>query len=99
MLPDACNEFAGAHFQVIGPCQIIAPFQEMLQGWRAIGNAVSNFTDPRFEPKTFRFRDESVTARLNARYLSRYYRQYFEGALITEIFVKVHVRNTYFVSG
>ena len=40
-----------------------APFEEMLQWWRAVGNTVSNLTDPRFKPRTPRSRNELVTAR------------------------------------
>ena len=35
----------------------------MLQRWRAVDNSVSDSTRPRFEPQTFRSRDEGVTAR------------------------------------
>ena len=40
-----------------------APFEEMLQRWRVVGNTVSDLTGPRFEPQTSRYRDERVTAR------------------------------------
>ena len=40
-----------------------APFQDMLQRWRAVGKTVSDLTDPRFEPPTSRSRDERITAR------------------------------------
>ena len=52
----------GAHFRVIAPESNIAPFEEMLQRWQAIGNTVSNLTGLISEPQTFRFRDECVTA-------------------------------------
>ena len=52
----ACNEFAGPHFPVIAPAGNTAPFEEMPQHWRAIGNTMSDLTGPRFEPQTFRFR-------------------------------------------
>ena len=35
-----------------------APFEEMSQRWRAVGNTVSDLTGPRFEPQTSRSRDE-----------------------------------------
>ena len=40
-----------------------ALFEEMSQRWRAINNTVSDLTAPRFEPQTFRSRDECATAR------------------------------------
>ena len=43
-----------------------ASFEEMLQWWRAVGNAVPDLTGPRFEPQTSRSRDERVTARPTA---------------------------------
>ena len=45
-----------------------APFEEMLQRWRAVGNTVSDLTGPRFEPQTSRSRDERVTARPTGRF-------------------------------
>ena len=45
-----------------------APFEEMSQRWRAVGNTVSDLTGPRFEPQTSRSRDERVTARPTGRY-------------------------------
>ena len=39
-----------AHLRVIAPAGNTAPFEEMLQGWRTVGNTVFNLTDPRFEP-------------------------------------------------
>ena len=42
-----------------------APLEEKLQRWRAIGNFVSNLTDPGIESQTFRSRVEHVTARLS----------------------------------
>ena len=35
----------------------------MLQRYQAVGNTASDLTGPRFEPQTFRSRDERVTAR------------------------------------
>ena len=40
-----------------------APFQDMLQRWRAVGKTVSDLTGPRLEPPTSRSRDERITAR------------------------------------
>ena len=59
---EACNELAGPIFVSLHPGNT-ALFEEMLQRWRAVGNTVSNLTDPIFEPQTFRGRDERVTAR------------------------------------
>ena len=33
----------------------------MLHQWQAVCNTVSDLTDPRFEPQTFRSRDEGIT--------------------------------------
>ena len=44
-----------------------ASFEEISQRWRAVGNTVSHFTDPRFEPRTSRSRDELVTTRPTGR--------------------------------
>ena len=40
-----------------------APFEEMSQRWRAVGNTVANLTGPKFESLTYRSRDKRVTAR------------------------------------
>ena len=62
----ACNEFAGPISASLRPGNT-APFEEMSQRWRAIGNTVSDLTGPRFEPQTSRSRDERVTARPTGR--------------------------------
>ena len=62
----ACNEFAGPIFTSLHPGT--APFEEMSERWRAVGNTVSDLTGPRFEPQTFHSKDESVTQRPTARY-------------------------------
>ena len=59
---EVCNELAGLISASLRPGNI-APFEEMSERWRAVGNAVSDLTGPRFEPQTSRFRDERVTAR------------------------------------
>ena len=38
----------------------VSPFEELLQRWQAVGNAV---ICPKFEPQTYHSRDERVTAR------------------------------------
>ena len=38
----------------------IAPFEKMLQRWRAVGNTLSDLTGPRFEPSTSRSRDQCI---------------------------------------
>ena len=64
---EACDEFAGpSRSTSLGP-RNTAPFKEMLQRWRAVGNTVSDLTGPKFEPQTSRSRDERVTAQLTAR--------------------------------
>ena len=40
-----------------------APFEEISQRERAVGNTLSDLTGPRFEPHTSHSRDERVTAR------------------------------------
>ena len=59
---EACNEFAGPITLSLHPGNTV-PFEEMSHRWRAIGNAVSDLTGPRFEPQTTRSREERVTAR------------------------------------
>ena len=44
----------------------------MSQRWRATGNTVYDLTGPRFEPQTFRSRDERVTARPTGRLVHRF---------------------------
>ena len=44
-----------------------APFEEISQQWRAVGNTVSDLTGPRFEPQTSRSRHERVIARPTGR--------------------------------
>ena len=59
---EACNEFAV-------PAGNTAPFEERLQRQRAVGNIKYDLTDPRFEPHTYRSKDERVTARPTGRIL------------------------------
>ena len=59
---EACKEFAGPISASVRPCNT-APFEVMSQRWQAIGNTVSDLTGTRFEVRTSRSRDESVTAR------------------------------------
>ena len=63
---EACNELAGPISASLCPGST-APFEEMSQQWRAVGNTVSDLTGPRFEPQTSRSRDERVTARPTGR--------------------------------
>ena len=65
---EACNELAGPISASLRPGNT-APFEEMAQRWRAVGNTVSDLTGPRFEPQTSRSRDERVTARPTGRIL------------------------------
>ena len=57
----ACNKFVGPISTSLHLCST-APFKEMLQWWRAVGNSVSDLTDPRFEPQISCSKDENVTA-------------------------------------
>ena len=63
---EACNELAGPISASLRPGNT-APFKEMSQRWRAVGNTVSDLTGPRFEPQTSRSRDKRVTARPTGR--------------------------------
>ena len=63
----ACYELAGPISASLRPGNT-APFEEMSQQWRAISNTLSDLTGPRYEPQTFRSRDERVTARPVGRY-------------------------------
>ena len=63
---EACNELAGPISASLRPGNT-APFEEMSQRWRAVGNTVSDLTGLRFEPQTSRSRDERVTARPTGR--------------------------------
>ena len=63
---EACNELAGPISASLRPGNT-APFEEMSQRWRAVGNTVSDLTGPRFEPQTSRSRDKRVTARPTGR--------------------------------
>ena len=56
------------HLRVIAPAGNTAPFEEMLQRWRDVGNTLSDLTGPRFEPQTSHSRDKRVTARPNGQY-------------------------------
>ena len=40
----------------------IAPFEGILQRWRAVGNTVPNLAGQKFEPQASRCREERVTA-------------------------------------
>ena len=41
-----------AHLRVIASAANTAPFEEILQRRRAVGNTVSDLASPRFEPQT-----------------------------------------------
>ena len=58
----ASNELAGP-FSASLRLGNTAPFKEISQGWRDVGNTVSDLTSPRFEPQTSRSSDKRVTAR------------------------------------
>ena len=58
---------AGAHFRVIAPAGNRAPFKEMSQQWRAVGNTVRFDRPYGFEPLTSRSSDERDVARLTDR--------------------------------
>ena len=56
---EACNELAGPISASLRAGNT-APFEEMSQLWRAVGNTVFDLTGPRFEPQISRSRDERV---------------------------------------
>ena len=41
-------------------CGSTAPFKELSELWQAVDNTVSDLICPRFEPQTFRSKDERV---------------------------------------
>ena len=45
------------------PPSNVTLLEEVLQWWRAVGDTVSDLTDPRFKPQTSRSKDKRVTAR------------------------------------
>ena len=57
----SCNEFAGPIPASLRPGNK-APFEDILQRWRVVGNIVSNLTGARFEPQASRTRNENVAA-------------------------------------
>ena len=63
---EACNEFAGPISASLRPGNT-APFEEMSQRWRAIGNTVPDLTGPSIEPQISRSRDERISARPTGR--------------------------------
>ena len=58
---EACDKFAGLISASLRPGNT-ASFEKMSQRRRAVGNAASDLTGPRFESQTSRSRDERVTA-------------------------------------
>ena len=64
----ACNEFAGPISALLRQ-RYSATFEDMSQGWRAVGNIMSDLTFQKFNSQTFRFRDECVTVRPTGRFL------------------------------
>ena len=59
---EARNEFAEVHFRVIVPTGNTALSEEMLQDGESLVT-LHDLISPRFEPQTFRSKDECVTAR------------------------------------
>ena len=59
---EAFNKFAEPILAALRPDNL-APFKEMLQRWRAVGNSVFDLTGPRFESQTSHFRDERINTR------------------------------------
>ena len=58
---EACNEFTGCVPALLSPgCTTPSKKRSRLP---AVGNTMSDLIGPRFEPQTYRFKDERVTAR------------------------------------
>ena len=62
------NEFTGPILASLCPSNI-APFREMSQWWRAIGNTAFHLIGSRFEPQTSHSRDNRITIRPTGRFL------------------------------
>ena len=54
-----CNEFAGHISASLRPGNS-APFEIISHRWRGVGNTKSDLTNPKFEPQTFRSKDERI---------------------------------------
>ena len=63
---EACSDFAGPISTSLRPGNT-APFEEMLQRWRADGNSVPNLISPRFDSQTSSSRDERAPAQPTGR--------------------------------
>ena len=83
---EACNELAGPISASLRPGNT-APFEEMSQRWRAVGNTVSDLTGPRFEPQTSRSRDKRVTARPKNIFL---YKQNYPPLIDAKKFIEIN---------
>ena len=55
------HQVCRAHLRVIVSLGSTAPFEEMLQQWRAVDNAVFDLTGARFEPKISHTRGKHTT--------------------------------------
>ena len=62
---EACNEFAELISTLLSVGKA-APFEEMSQQQRAVGNTVFDFTFPRFELLAFRSRKQRVIVQTTA---------------------------------
>ena len=60
---EACNKFAGPISASLRPGS--TALETILLRWQAVGSNVSDLTCPRFEPETYRSKDELVPARPN----------------------------------
>ena len=57
---EACNEFLEPISASLHQSNT-ASFEEMSKRWQTIGDTVPNLTSLRFEPQTYRSRDERIT--------------------------------------
>ena len=71
VLRQACNEFVGPISTPLHSGNT-ALLEEMSQRWRAVGNIVTDLTDPKIEPQISRSRDEQLTARPTDRYFIKF---------------------------
>ena len=59
---EASNQFAEPSSASLRPSNT-APFKEMPQWWKVVGNNVSDLNRSRFQPHTFCFGNKGITAR------------------------------------
>ena len=71
VLRQSVKRIGVSHLRIIAPVDNTASFDGRLPRWGAVSSAVFDLIGPRFEPQTYRFRDECVTARPTGRFLQQ----------------------------